>query len=79
MHIYLKLNFILIKISEIVNENLMLKGKYMTQVEKLDQTKSETKTKDETMKRLVDTINKFEKDSISTTLLINQFKVVSSE
>jgi hypothetical protein len=60
-------------------ENLTLKGKYMTQIEKLDQKTSETNNKDTTMKNLVDTINKFEKDSISTTLLINQLKVVSFE
>ena len=60
-------------------ENLTLKGKYMTQIEKLDQKTSETNNKDTTMKNLVDTINKFEKDSISTTLIINQLKVVSFE
>jgi hypothetical protein len=60
-------------------ENLTLKGKYLTQIGKLDQKTSETNNKDTTMKNLVDTINKFEKDSISTTLLINQLKVVSFE
>lgn len=55
----------------------MLKGKYMSQTEKLTYVESEKKSNLETNKHLVDQMNKFEKDSITTKLLIDTLKAVS--
>lgn len=55
----------------------MVKGKFMTQTEKLTQTESEIKANRETIQRLVNEMNKFEKDSVSTKVLIDTLKAVS--
>lgn len=55
----------------------MVKGKYVTTTEKLAASEAEAKANRETIQRLVNEINKFEKDSVSTKLLVDTLKGVS--
>jgi hypothetical protein len=56
----------------------MIKGKFMTSTEKLTQSDAETKANRETIQRLVNEMNKFEKDSVSTKVLVDTLKAVSA-
>jgi hypothetical protein len=60
-----------------VNENSMVKGKFMTQTEKVTQIEAELKANRETIQRLVNEMNKFEKDSVATKTLTDTLKAVS--
>jgi hypothetical protein len=64
------------KISEIVNESAMMKGKLMTKDEKLTQIEAENKANRETIQRLVNELNKFEKDSVNNKLAFESLKAV---
>lgn len=55
----------------------MLKGKLMTSQESFTHIESENKANRETIQRLVNEINKFEKDSVQNKLLFEQIKAVS--
>ncbi len=50
----------------------------MTSTEKLTQSDAETKANRETIQRLVNEMNKFEKDSVSTKVLVDTLKAVSA-
>lgn len=62
------------KISDIVNENSMVKGKLMTTSEHLSANESENKANRETIQRLVNEINKFEKDAANTKVATDHLK-----
>jgi len=62
------------KITSIVDEATMLKGKLMTTANSLETNESENKANRETIQRLVNEINKFEKNSADTTLIIDNLK-----
>jgi chromosome segregation ATPase len=64
------------KISDIVNENSMVKGKLMTTSEHLSANESENKANRETIQRLVNEINKFEKDAANTKVAMDHLKAV---
>ena len=70
------LDIIITKIKDIVNENSMLKGKLVTSSEGLSRNESENKANRETIQRLVNEINKFEKDAASFKLSNDQIKAV---
>ena len=55
----------------------MVKGKFMTQTEKVTQIEAELKANRETIQRLVNEMNKFEKDSVATKTLTDTLKAVS--
>lgn len=54
-----------------------MKGKLMTTQESYTQIESENKANRETIQRLVNEINKFEKDSVQNKLLFENIKAVS--
>lgn len=54
----------------------MLKGKLMTTQETLTQVESENKANRETIQRLVNELNKFEKDSVQNKLTFESIKAV---
>jgi hypothetical protein len=54
----------------------MIKGKLMTTTESLNSNVSENKANRETIQRLVNEINKFEKDATNTKLDVDKFKAV---
>lgn len=56
------LDVLITKVNEIVNENSMLKGKLVTTTENLTHHESENKANRETIQRLVNELNKIEKD-----------------
>ena len=55
----------------------MVKGKFMTQTEKVTHIEAELKANRETIQRLVNEMNKFEKDSVATKTLTDTLKAVS--
>lgn len=67
-------DILITKISDIVNESSMLKGKLMTTQETLTQVESENKANRETIQRLVNELNKFEKDSVQNKLTFESIK-----
>lgn len=68
------LDILIQKITDIVNENSMIKGKLMTSTEQFTTSESENKANRETIQRLVNEINKFEKDAANTKVLIDNLK-----
>jgi chromosome segregation ATPase len=70
------LDILIQKITDIVNENSMVKGKLMTTTEHLTTNESENKANRETIQRLVNEINKFEKDAAHTKVAMDQLKAV---
>ena len=54
----------------------MMKGKYMTTSEQLNQSDAENKANRETIQRLVNELNKCEKDAASTKVVIDTLKAV---
>ena len=70
------LDTIIAKINDIVNENSMLKGRLVTTSDSLTQNESENKANRETIQRLVNEINKFEKDAANLKLSSDHIKAV---
>lgn len=68
------LEILIQKITDIVNENSMVKGKLMTTTEYLTTNESENKANRETIQRLVNEINKFEKDAANTKIGMDNLK-----
>jgi len=54
----------------------MVKGKQMTTTERLNTIESENKANRETIQRLVNEINKFEKDAANTKVAMDHLKAV---
>lgn len=68
------LDTLLTKITDVINENSMLKGKLVTTIDNLTHNESENKANRETIQRLVNEINKFEKDSMNVKLTSDSLK-----
>lgn len=64
------------KISEIVNETSMMKGKLMTAQESHTQIELENKANRETIQRLVGEMNKIQNESVQNKLLFENIKAV---
>jgi wobble nucleotide-excising tRNase len=56
----------------------MIKGRYMTNSEKLSSLETEAKANRETIQRLVNELSKIEKDSVNNKILIDTLKGVSN-
>ena len=56
----------------------MIKGKFMTTTEKLTTCEAEAKANRETIQRLVKELNKFEKDSVGSKIIVDTLKAVST-
>ena len=70
------LELLIKKISEIVDESTMIKGKLMTTTEGFNSNVAENKANRETITRLVNEINKFEKDSANTKVDVDKLRAV---
>ncbi len=70
------LELLIKKISEIVDESTMIKGKLMTTTEGFNTNVAENKANRETITRLVNEINKFEKDSANTKVDVDKLRAV---
>lgn len=62
------------KISSIVDDNTMIKGKLMSITDNLSSNEAENKANRETIQRLVNEINKFEKSSADHTVVVDNLK-----
>ena len=65
------------KVTEIVDDCTMYRGKLLTKNEKLDSLEKENKADRETINRLVNELNKIEKDQANFKLTSQNLKVVS--
>ena len=70
------LELLIKKISEIVDESTMIKGKLMTTTEGFNTNVAENKANRETITRLVNEINKFEKDAANTKVDVDKLRAV---
>lgn len=68
------LNILISKITSIVDDNTMIKGKLMTISDALTTNESENKANRETITRLVGEINKFEKSAADHTVIVDNLK-----
>lgn len=68
------LDILVTKMTEIINENSMLKGKLVTTTDNLTHNESENKANRETIQRLVNELNKFEKDATNAKLASDSLK-----
>lgn len=59
-----------------MNESAMMKGKLMTSHENFTHLEAENKANRETIQRLVNELNKFEKDSVNNKLAFESLKAV---
>ena len=64
------------KITDVINENSMIKGKLMTTTENLTSNESENKANRETIQRLVNELNKCEKDTMNARISSDNLKAV---
>jgi hypothetical protein len=70
------LDLLIAKINEIMNENSMVKGKLLTTAENSSKIDAENKANRETIQRLVNELNKLEKDSTNNKLSFENLKAV---
>ncbi|CAF0745813.1 unnamed protein product [Brachionus calyciflorus] len=68
------LELLITKIGDIVNENSMVKGKLVTTTEQYTTVDTENKANRETIQRLVNELNKFEKDSMNNKIAADNLK-----
>lgn len=68
------LELLITKIEEIVNENSMVKGKLVTTSDQFTTSEAENKANRETIQRLVDELNKIEKESINSKIAADNIK-----
>ena len=65
------------QITEIVNETTMMKGKLLTTSDNLSHNEAENRANRETIQRLVNELNKLEKDTVNTKVASDTLKAVS--
>lgn len=68
------LDVLISKINDFVNENSNLKGRLVTTTDKLNETDAEAKANRETITRLVNELNKFEKETVNNKLVVETLK-----